>query len=261
MRFAERGQRRIAWSSQGAGETVVLVPGLGSGSRLFGTLPRRFARAGLRCVTFDPVGVAPSTPLAGEWTFADAAADLVAVLEDAGLARAALVGTALGGKVALAAAHAAKERVDALVLLASSAVVTPRATRIYRFFELVATRLAPEEIGEAIAPFLFGSTLQASRPELVADIVRATRPDAATRELMIAQTRALPGFPGAELARAVRCPTLVLGGEEDTLTSPDEVRATAALIPGAELRMIANAGHSLLLESAETFEAVQQWCR
>ena len=34
---------------------VILVPGLGGGSKVFGTLPRRFARSGYPCITFDPV--------------------------------------------------------------------------------------------------------------------------------------------------------------------------------------------------------------
>ena len=44
---------------------VVLIPGIGAGARLFGTLPRRFARHGFPCITFDPVGVAPSSPHPG----------------------------------------------------------------------------------------------------------------------------------------------------------------------------------------------------
>jgi 3-oxoadipate enol-lactonase/4-carboxymuconolactone decarboxylase len=258
--FAERDGRKIAWSSLGGGQALLLVPGLGAGSRLFGTLPRRFARAGFRCLTYDPAGIAPSSPPAGPWSFTAAADDLIAVLDAAGADRAVLVGTSLGGKVALAAAHARPERVPGLALLASSAIVTPRARRIYRFFELIARRLDAEEIGEATAPFLFGSAFHEQRPELVADIVRSMRPDAATRALMIEQAQALAGYDAA-MAGGIRCPTLVVGGSLDTLTTLDELRATAAAIPGARLRVIENAGHSLLLESAETFDAVVELAR
>ena len=38
--------RVVHYTRDGDGPGVVLVPGLGSGAALFGTLPRRFARAG-----------------------------------------------------------------------------------------------------------------------------------------------------------------------------------------------------------------------
>ena len=261
MPIAIRGARTISFQVLGEGPAVVLVPGLGAGSRLFGTLPRRFERAGLRCVTFDPVGIAPSSPHRGNWSFEDAAGDVLAVLDAAEIESVVLVGTSLGGKLGLATAALAPSRVRGLAMLASSAVVTPRARSIYRFFELVATNLEGPQIAEVIAPFLFGATFHRERSELVADIMRTTNPDAAQREFMAAQARALPGFSGEAYARALRCPCLVVGGAEDTLTAPDEVRATAALLRDARLVMIENAGHSLLLESPQTFAETAAFVR
>ena len=70
MALALRNGRRIHYDvapAEGSGSEataiatpVVLIPGLGGGARMFGTLPRRFARRGFPCITFDPVGVAPS---------------------------------------------------------------------------------------------------------------------------------------------------------------------------------------------------------
>jgi pimeloyl-ACP methyl ester carboxylesterase len=255
MPFASRGARSIHYTVQGTGRPLLLVPGLGSGARLFGTLPRRFARAGFACVTFDPSGFAPSGPHTGDYDFTEAARDLLAVLDAAGFDRCRLAGTSLGGKVALTAAALAPDRIEHLVLLASAARVTPRALRIYRFFEIIAEQLPPAAFAATVAPFLFGSTFQAQHAGVVDDIVRAIRPDEPTRNVMLAQARALQRFDGEPLARTLRCPTLCLAGSEDTLTLPDEVRATAALIPDATYREIA-AGHSLLLESNDAFEAV-----
>ena len=44
MPVVEREGRSIHHSRDGDGPGVVLIPGLGSGARLFGTLPRRFVR-------------------------------------------------------------------------------------------------------------------------------------------------------------------------------------------------------------------------
>ena len=274
MAFAARGGRRIAWNAIGDGTPLLLVPGLGAGASLFGTLPRRFARHGLRCLVFDPIGVPPSSPRAPRaegaegggdraedrerdiYDLDEAAQDVLAVLDAAELDTCTLVGTSLGGKVALAVAQRAPARVAKLVLLASSAVVTPRAKRVYRFFEVAAQRLESAELAAVVAPFLFGGTFHRERPEVVDDIVRAMRFELATRRLMVAQARALQRFDGVPMAGAYAGPALCVAGTEDTLTGADEVRETAALLPGGRYLEIARAGHSLLLESPAVFEAI-----
>ena len=254
--IATRGARTLHYQSIGEGRAVALLPGLGSGSRLFGTLPRRFARGGVRALTYDPVGVTPSSPLEGAFRFEDAADDVFAVADAAGIESLDLIGTSLGGKVALVAAARHPERVRRVVLLASAAVVHERAKRVYRFFEAVAGGLPADRFADAVVPFLFGRTFIEERPAVVDDIARATRPDDARRALMVAQARALQDFDGVPWARAVGAPTLCLAGAEDTLTDVEDVEQTAKVLPRGTFRSFARAGHSLLLEDASVFEAV-----
>ncbi|MCA8941523.1 MAG: alpha/beta hydrolase [Planctomycetes bacterium] len=253
----DRGGRRIHFLEHGEGEPIILVPGLGGGARVFGTLPRRFGRNGFRCLSVDPVGLPPSGPLPdGEFVFDDAADDLIAVLDATGVERATLVGTSLGGKTALTAAARHPERVARLVMLASAAYTSQRARRVYSFFQTIAEKLEPTEFAVVVAPFLFGRTFHQNLPAVVDDIIRATRPTADARALMQSQAKALRSFDGLSLCQAVRCPTLCVAGLEDTLTGVDEVRTTAEAIRTAEYLEIADAGHTLLLESPATFDAV-----
>jgi len=261
MNFTERAGRRVHWAEVGEGPALVLLPGLGSGMRLFGTLPRRFARTGFRALTHDPLGVPPSDPLAGAFDFEAAADDVFAVVDAAGCDRVHLVGTSLGGRVALVAAARRPERVERLVLLASSAVPTPRSRRVQRFFEIVAESVPEQRFGDVVAPFLFGRSFHAAHPGVVDDIVRATRPSAATRALMVAQAQALQHFDARDAAQRIRAPALCLAGAEDTLTGTDEVRATADLLPAGRYREFAHAGHSLLLEDGTVFDAVVDFLR
>jgi pimeloyl-ACP methyl ester carboxylesterase len=259
MPTVERAGRSIHFTRDGDGPGVVLVPGLGSGARLFGTLPRRFARAGFTCAAVDPVGLPPSGPLPdGSYDLVQAALDVLAVA--AGLpAPAALVGTSLGGKVALlAAAHG---HAGPLVMLGSAALPTARSRRVNRWFELVATEVDGRWLGDLTAPFLFGATFHAERPGVVDDIVRATKPSPESRVFMASQARALQTFDGTAACAAVRVPALCVAGAEDTLTLPAEVAATAAAIPGARHEVVDGAGHSLLLESAAAFDLVVAFLR
>jgi pimeloyl-ACP methyl ester carboxylesterase len=261
MPTVQRLDRTIHFSCDGDGPGVVLIPGLGSGARLFGTLPRRFARAGFRCAAVDPVGLEPSSPLpGGVFDFVQAAHDVLAVAATLP-PPVALVGTSLGGKVALCAAATQSQAAHQLVMLCSSALQTARSKRVYRWFELLCTRIDGELLGELTAPFLFGETFLNQRPGVVDDIVRSTKPSAASRTFMQAQAQALGSFDGESLCRQVVWPTLCLAGSEDTLTLPREVAATAARIAGAEHHCVPDAGHSLLLESATAFDRVVEFLR
>ncbi|MFK7742326.1 MAG: alpha/beta fold hydrolase [Planctomycetota bacterium] len=256
MPTVQRQNRTIHYHVTGEGPGVVLVPGLGSGARLFGTMPRRFARDGFTCAAIDPVGLEPSSALPGGiFDFAEAARDVLAVAAELPQP-VTLVGTSLGGKVALQAAALQPERASKLVMLCSSALSTARSKRVYRWFELLCTEIDARWLGELTAPFLFGETFLNEKSGVVDDIVRSTRPSAAGRAFMQAQARALQAFDGKSLCPEVKMPTLCLSGGEDTLTLPREVAATAELLPNAEHESFATAGHSLLLESAAAYERV-----
>lgn len=261
MPTVARQGRTIHFTREGDGPGVVLVPGLGSGARLFGTLPRRFARAGFTCAAVDPVGLAPSSELPdGVFDFDAAARDVLAVAAELP-APVALVGTSLGGKVALCAAALRDPAVGRLVMLCSSVLHSPRGERVYRWFELLCTDIDGRWLGELTAPFLFGATFLDQRPGVVDDIVRSTRPTDASRAFMRAQARALQTFDGEARSAQVAVPTLCLSGAEDVLTLSREVAATAARIPGAVHEDVPGAGHSLLLESATAFDRVVAFVR
>ncbi|MBX3461619.1 MAG: alpha/beta hydrolase [Planctomycetes bacterium] len=261
MPTIDRNGRTVHFTRDGSGPGVVLVPGLGSGARLFGTLPRRFARAGFTCAAVDPVGLEPSGPLpGGVYDFVQAAHDVLAVAAQLP-PPVALVGTSLGGKVALCAAATGSPHAARLVLLCSSALTTPRSRRVYRWFELLCTEVDGRLLGDLTAPFLFGETFLNQKPGVVDDIVRSTKPSDASRTFMRAQAQALQAFDGERLCAQVRWPTLCLAGAEDVLTPASEVAATAARIAGAEHACVAGAGHSLLLESAAAFDRVVAFLR
>jgi pimeloyl-ACP methyl ester carboxylesterase len=60
------------------------------------------------------------------------------------------------------------------------------------------------------------------------------------------------------LLKMISVPTLVVVGDEDVITPPSESKALAAGILGAELALIAQAGHFPMLEQPATFNQVLQ---
>jgi pimeloyl-ACP methyl ester carboxylesterase len=63
---------------------------------------------------------------------------------------------------------------------------------------------------------------------------------------------------GPEHAAAVRCPTLVVVGALDRMIPPKAGRGLAALIPGARVAVVEEAGHTMMLEAPDaTLAAVR----
>jgi pimeloyl-ACP methyl ester carboxylesterase len=64
------------------------------------------------------------------------------------------------------------------------------------------------------------------------------------------------------LLSSIRCPTLIVVGEEDTLTPPQLSRDMHDAIPGSELVALPAAGHLASLEQPQAFnEAVAAFLR
>jgi len=105
-----------------AGEPVLAVHGItGFGAR-FERLAGRMAHRRWLCPDLRGHGRSPSAP---PWRTEDHVADLLAVLDAAGVERADVVGHSFGGHVALHLASAAPERVGRLVLLDPASVIDP----------------------------------------------------------------------------------------------------------------------------------------
>ena len=75
------------------------------------------------------------------------------------------------------------------------------------------------------------------------------------------QEEALIGRPdNRPFLPSIRCPTLVIVGEQDALTPPELAREIAGGIPGAKLRLIPDCGHLSTLEKPEAVNrALRDW--
>jgi pimeloyl-ACP methyl ester carboxylesterase len=56
---------------------------------------------------------------------------------------------------------------------------------------------------------------------------------------------------GEAAAKAVRCPVLVINGEQDAMTPLKAAKAVAAMLPGSKLAALPNCGHALAAEQPD----------
>lgn len=186
--------------------------------------------------------------------------DVLELLAHLDIARAVIGGLSMGGYVALALAAKASSRVVGLVLAdtrASADTPEGRAKRD-RAIARVATE-GPVAVARDLASGVVGATTRAEQPDLVDvlhDFAAAVTSDGLTSTL-----RALRDRPDrTELLYSIACPTVILCGDEDTVTPLAESEAMHAAIAGSRLVTIPRAGHLSNLEQPAAFNvALSTW--
>lgn len=229
--------------AQGAGERLVILPGLLCDSRMFAA----------------PVAAFDALVIDGFYGEADSVEAMAAFALARMPARAALLGHSMGARVALEIWRRAPECVARLAL-ADTGVHPPRPGEEVGRFRLrdLGQREGDAALVDAWLPPMLGSAAAAD-PALLATL-RAMAIAAGT-ETYARQITALLARPDATpLLATIDCPTLVIVGEEDRWSPPEQHAAIAAAIPGAQLRTLPGAGHMAPAEAPEAFNnALRDW--
>jgi pimeloyl-ACP methyl ester carboxylesterase len=173
---------------------------------------------------------------------------------DAAPPRFALAGLSYGGYIALAVVRAAPERVAKLALLDTQARPDSEEAKAgRRKLMAMAEDGKLNDVVDMLTPkFLSAAHAKDERlKQIVGDMARETGVEA-----FLKQQRAVMARPDSRpLLGSIRCPTLVLVGDSDTLTPPDLSKEMADGIPGAKLAVIPNCGHLSTIEQPDAVNA------
>jgi pimeloyl-ACP methyl ester carboxylesterase len=215
---------------------ILLVPGLNCSPRLYAAQMPALWR-------FGPVTIA-------DHTRDDTMAAIAGRILGAAPPRFALAGLSMGGYIALEIVRQAADRVARLALLdTGSRADTPEASaKRHANIALAQTGRFEEVIGPQFP--LYVHPARANDAALKADYLAMCHdvgPEAYVRQQKAIMDRvdSRPSLP------TIRCPTLVLVGEQDAATPPALADEMAAAIPGARLAQIAECGHLSTMERPE----------
>ena len=235
-------------------ETILLVNGLGSQmTRWPEAFCEKLAAKGYRAIRFDNRDTGLSTWPSEAYTLKDMAQDAVAVLDTAGVRQAHIAGVSMGGMIVQRVALDHPGRVLSMTSIMSTTGAAdafksmPEAAAVLNvpppdpkadFEAYVQNRMAnARTIGSPAWPW----TDEENRARVIAEYKRAFNPVGVGRQRKAVEadgdrTSALGGL---------KIPVVVLHGADDPLLMPVGGEATAAAIPGAELRIIPGMGHDL----------------
>jgi len=198
-----------------------------------------------------------SAQLAAAWAFGPVLVanhtrdDTVAAIARRVLATApqrfALIGLSMGGYISLEIMRQAPERVAKLALLDTSARAdTPEQSALRRDLVAKARTTSMSEVADLTMPNLLAP--QHLGDESLRQAIR-TMAEEVGAEAFARQQNAIMTRPDSRPSLgAIRCPTLVLVGEQDALTPPDRAQEIAAGIAGSRLVTVPRCGHVSTLE-------------
>jgi pimeloyl-ACP methyl ester carboxylesterase len=243
---------RIEWKGQavdlreaGTGPIIVLLHGYPLDGAMWSSVARRLSDR-FRVLKPDFPG-RPENPASTEGSI-ESYADYVESIVNACEPPVGLAGFSMGGYAALALMKRRPSKVTALALIDTRAVADDEATRSKRNEAIATLR---EKGVEPIADAMLGKLLapaSLTKRDLVERVRRIMlRQTAASLESDLAAMRDRPD--SASFLAEISVPTLVMVGEHDSVSPPEEGRAMADAIPGARFLTIPGAGHLTPMES------------
>ena len=247
VHFLDRPDGRIAYTDEGKGPLVVMMPGLGDLKEEYRFLAPPVAAAGYRVVAMDLRGHGKSSTGWPAYTNAALGSDIVALIAHLDAGPATVVGTSMGAGAAAWAAAEAPDAVGKLVLIGPFVRALPLAWWKAALFKTLLHTAFVGPWGPAAWGMYYASLYATAKPAdfdaykaaLVANLKEPGR--MAALQAMLVATKA----DVEQRLREIHAPTLVVMGTKD----PDfddpaaEAETVARLVGGARAHMVEGAGH------------------
>ena len=267
------GRLKIHHTTGGRGRPVLLVHGLGSAGYIEWRHNLAPLARGRRVLAPDLPGFGRSDkPLTGRYGVEWFARVLRRYLDALAVGSVDVVGTSLGGRVAIELALTAAKRVRKLVLVNSLGLGRPRMQVAYPLLALprvgeVAMQVAglavahgPDSLLKRFAGRYAGGDAAAAADAAYLANLRQMYREEGYPEAYLATVRSLAtprtllgGAAVIEGLRRSRIPLLLVWGARDPLFPLEHATLAHAAIPGSRLAVIAGAGHTPQAERPDEF--------
>ncbi|WP_295801700.1 alpha/beta hydrolase [uncultured Microbulbifer sp.] len=245
--FSRDGRRLQFTDTQGQGEPLLLLHGLGS--RGDDWQPQIESLNGeFRILTLDFPGHGDSATLTGPVTIEALAADALALLDHLAIERAHVAGLSLGGMVTLQLVASHPQRLRTVTVINSGPGMNKgrwRLRLLVALRTLMIRSLGLPALAKSIAPKLFPDPAQQSLREKFLQSIAAADSRSYLKILRaIGRFNVWPGIAGSPV------PALIMTADND-YTPVSYKAAYAATMQNAQLSIIENSGHASPMDAPE----------
>jgi pimeloyl-ACP methyl ester carboxylesterase len=253
------GDAQISYEVLGDGPPVVLLHPFPANHELWLPAAQQLTPH-YRVILPDLRGHGDSGVGEGPATMPKHAADISRVLDDAKVGGAAFAGVSIGGYVLFEFWRRNRDRVSALALIDTKAAPdTPEARKGRLQSAADVLERGVEPFIESMLPKLLGETTRHSRPDLV-EAARKMMLKMSPEDISLVLKGMAERPDSVPTLKTITVPTLILAGDQDTLTPVADAELMKQNISGSEMKVISRAGHYAAWEkSEETGKVLRQF--
>jgi len=244
-----------AFTTLGAGPTVLMLHGIGGGHLAFAPQVESLASAGYRAVAWDMPGYGRSAPIE-PYNFKGLAQSCITLIESLQCSDVTLLGHSMGGMVAQEVMARRPELVGKLILCGTTPSFGKPDGDWQR--EFIAQRTAPldagksmAELAEVLVPQMVGPGSLPEGVRLAAHCMSQVPASTYRRAL-----EALVTFDRRANLPRIQVPTLVVAGEHDRNAPPAAMKKMADAIARSTYLEMRGVGHLQNLEAPDEFDSL-----
>lgn len=244
----------IYYEEQGSGnETIVFAHGLLLNLNMFDqqvdALKSRY-----RCVAYDFKGQGKSEITDNGYDMETLTLEAVELIEKLNCGPCHFVGLSMGGFIGLRLAIRHPHLLKSLILMDTSSDPEPRKNLLkYNVLNFIARWFGLKVVINKVMPILFGESFLTDPDK---DEIKTDWEKTIISNHRIGITKAVKGVTTrkgiTDELHKINIPTLILVGEMDTATVPEESKKMHSLIKNSEFKIIPKAGHSSTIEEPLT---------
>lgn len=242
------------------GPAVLLLHGLGATGDSWQLQVPPLIEAGYRPIAPDARGFGKSSYPGGSYAIQEAVNDMAALLEHLKIEKAHIIGISMGGVLAQQLALDHPSCVRKLILINTFARLRPDSLQLWLTLLIRVIMLHTVGIKKQarwVAKRLFPNPKDAELRAIFEAQVAQSNPNGYR-----AAIRALAGFDSTTRLSKIHIPTLIVTGRSDNVVSSHLQQVLVDQIPDAQQKIIANAGHALIITHTDEFNQVMmEWLK
>ncbi len=238
----------LSFEVEGTGDALVLIAGLADDRSSWGSVAPALAES-RRVVTFDNRGIGRSSTPAGPYTIEQMADDAHSLIAELELGPADVLGSSMGGAIAMSLAARHPQAVNRLVLANTWLQPEPYLRLLFGHWRALAAEGNERRLMESGALFAFSAPFLSENPDRLEELVGG---DAPPLDGYAAAADACLHHDARPIAGTIGHRTLVIGGAQDMLTRPSQSRLLAEALPDARLEWL-DTGHMTFWEQPGRF--------
>ena len=240
------------YEQSGEGESLLLIHGLGSSTRDWEFQVPFFSQK-YQVTTFDLRGHGKTSKPKGPYSIKQFAEDIAELLRKLGISSTHVLGISLGGGIAFQFAVDYPNLVKSLVIVNAGIEMPIDSFKLkFEAFKrsFIVKLVGMKKMGQVLAPRLF---IKPEQEELRKKLIERWAEN--DKKAYLSAMRALIGWSVRDQIDKIKCPTLIIGSDQDYAPSSIKEEYTS-LLQNAKFIEIQDARHAVPMEKPEEFNDI-----